>query len=185
MRRLDTLLAAGTAWAGLVLGHGLTYLLAYPAASERQVHLTATGHAWLGPAVLSLGAAIPAVLVATAVRAARSRTAALGGLLPVLAVAQAGAFLAVEVAERGLDVGGALADPAVVLGLVVQVAVATAAWFVLASVTTVVAAVSARPTRHPRARPRAPRPAASRIPAPRSAFLVRARRRAPPAPLPA
>lgn len=183
MRRRDALVAAGIAWAGLILGHSLTYLLAYPSASERRTHLLATGHAWLGPAALSVGAVIPALLVLAAARAVRTGAAAPGRLLPWLAPAQVGAFLIVEVVERGPDLGGALADPAVLLGVVVQVAVAAAAWLVVWAVTTVVVAAARHPARPRRARSRGPRPAAGRLAAPRLIFLVRTRRRAPPTPL--
>jgi hypothetical protein len=185
VRRRDALLAAGAAWAGLILGHGLTYLLAYPGASDRQVHLLATGHRWLGPAILSLGAAIPAVLVVAAARAVRTGRAAPRRLLPWLALAQVSAFLAIEVAERGLDLAGALGDPAVLLGVVVQVAVAAAAWLVFAAVSSVVATVAGRSVGHHRAAARASLPGSITIPRSRATLLVRARRRAPPASLPA
>ncbi len=184
MRRRDALVAAGIAWAGLVLGHSLTYLLAYPSASARRTHLLATGHAWLGPAALSVGAAIPALLVVAAARAVRTGAAARGRLLPWLALAQVGAFLIVEVVERGPDLGAALADPAVLLGVVVQVAVAAAAWLVVWAVTSVVVVAARHPARPRRARAR-PRSTAGRLSAPRLIFLIRTRRRAPPSPLPA
>jgi hypothetical protein len=111
------------AWIGLVVGHVGAYALAYPSAGDRHAHLLLTGHGWMGPAMLSLGAAIPAVLAVAAVRAAR------GGPMPVrltaarLAGAQVLAFLFVEVAERHTDVAAALSDPAVLTGVVVQIVV--------------------------------------------------------------
>lgn len=177
------LVAAGAAWAGLVLGHALSYLLAYPSGPERHVQLLATGHRWLGPAVLSLGAAVPAVLVAAASRAVRTGASSPRGLLPRLAAVQTAAFLAIEVAERGFDLAWALTDPAVLLGLVIQVAVAAAATLVLGTVTAAVRLATRHPRRPTRDEQRPRRPGPGTAPVVRPAFLVRARRRAPPIPL--
>jgi hypothetical protein len=181
VRRRDGVIAAGTAWAGLVLGHLLAYGLAYPAEVARRAHLTETGHGWLDIVALSLLAVIPAVLVLTAVRAVHGRA---GGVTWArLAALQVPAFLLIEVVERGASVGQAFSDPAVLLGLGLQLLVAAVAALVLRILARVVVSASTRLGAS------APRSAPNRLPealdllAPHLVRLVRARRRAPPAPI--
>jgi hypothetical protein len=181
MRRKDGLIVAGTAWAGLVLGHLLAYAVAYPGEAARSSHLAGTGHGWLDVVTLSLLAVIPAVLALTAVRSLRGGSR--GTTWVRLAALQVPAFLMIEVAERGASFDRAFSDPAVLIGLVVQVVVAAVAPLLLRGFSRAVAAVAARV--------RSPRAAAATAPAvapldlspPHLVRLVRSRRRAPPLPI--
>jgi hypothetical protein len=173
-------IAAGTAWAGLVLGHLLAYAVAYPDDGIRQAHLAATGHGWLDLVTLSLLAVIPAVVVLTSASALRGRPA--GVTWSRIAALQVPAFLLIEVAERGSAIGGAFSDPAVLLGIAVQLVVAAAAALLLRAVAAiVVAAVRTRRVRTP-ART-APPPVLHHLVPPYLVHLVRSRRRAPPVPI--
>jgi hypothetical protein len=181
VRRRDALIAAGTAWAGLVLGHLLAYTLAYPGEAARRSHLAGTGHGWLDVVTLSLLAVVPAVLALTAIR---SLSAGSRGTTWIrLAALQVPAFLLIEVAERGASFDRALTDPAVLLGLAVQVVVAAVAALLLRGFSRAVAAVAARfgPSRAPSTT--APAVAAPDLAPPHLVRLVRARRRAPPLPI--
>jgi hypothetical protein len=181
VRRRDALIAAGTAWAGLVLGHLLAYALAYPGEAARRSHLAGTGHGWLDVVTLSLLAVVPAVLALTAIR---SLSAGSRGTTWIrLAALQVPAFLLIEVAERGASFDRALTDPAVLLGLAVQVVVAAVAALLLRGFSRTVAAVAARrrPSRAPSAT--APAVAAPDVEPPHLVRLVRSRRRAPPLPI--
>jgi hypothetical protein len=173
--RRDTALAALTAWTAMILGHLLAYVVAYPDDRTRHLHLALTGHAWMGLAVASLAATIPALLVLQAIRATRDRPGGPVSWLPRLVVAQAVGFVLVELVERHLSLVEMATDPAVLLGLVAQVLVALVAATVLHAFGRAVVAVASRsrhpPIRDPRAR--------------RLSHLIRARRRAPPLSLPA
>jgi hypothetical protein len=178
VHRRDGLIAAGTAWAGLVLGHLLAYALAYPGQAARRAHLAETGHGWLDVVTLSLLAVVPAVIALTVVRSLRD------GFTPTtwtrLAALQVPAFLLIEVAERGASFDRALTDPAVLLGLALQLVVAAVAALLLRGFSQAVAAVAAS-VRPSRARPaRAPARPAPDLAPPHLLRLVRARRRAPP-----
>jgi len=102
--------------AGLFVGHLLVYRLIAPNALQRAVLLASTGHAYLPPA-LAAGAAlagmgaIASFLLAfrRGQGAVRSRRSTLVWALLLPAVAQAGAFVVLEVAERllsGVPLGG-------------------------------------------------------------------------------
>jgi hypothetical protein len=180
VRRRDGVIAAGTAWAGLVLGHLLAYALAYPEKGARRAHLAATGHGWLDLVSLSLLAVIPAVLLLTTASAIRGRPAVTAWSR--LAALQVPAFLLIELAERGSAIGGAFSDPAVLLGMVLQLVVAGVAALLLRGFAVLVAAVARR--RHSRERIEGPdSPAMPRLAPPHLLRLVRARRRAPPVPI--
>jgi len=115
-------LARGLAAGGVVGGHALAYALAYPVAEARHAHLHETGHHGF-PLLLVAGlAAAGAVLALTFVRAARRE-----GTPPpfrMLLHLQVGLFLWLELGERGFDLAKAGADPAVVLGVALQVVLA-------------------------------------------------------------
>ncbi len=174
------MIAAGTAWAGLVIGHLLAYALAYPEEGTRRAHLAATGHGWLDIVSLSLLAVIPAVLLLTTEGAIRRRPAVTGWSR--LAALQVPAFLLIELAERGSAIGGAFTDPAVLLGLVLQLVVAGVAALLLRGFSVLVAAV-ARPRQARERAERARFPALPQIASPHLVRLVRSRRRAPPLPI--
>lgn len=105
--------------AGLFVGHLLVYRLIAPNALQRAVLLASTGHAYLPPA-LAGGAALAGMgAAASFLLAFRRGRAAAGGpwgrrspllwSLVLPAVAQAGAFVVLEVAERllsGIPLGG-------------------------------------------------------------------------------
>jgi hypothetical protein len=143
VRRSSAFVAAGAAWVGLVAGHVVAYAVAYPSGAVRHAHLLLTGHGWMGPALLSLAATIPAVIAAAAVRTARAGPVATGPTAIRLAAVQVPAFLLVEMAERH-DLGAALADPAVLAGLALQVVIAGALALLLAGFTRAVALVVSR-----------------------------------------
>jgi hypothetical protein len=174
------MVAGLAAWIGLVLGHVASYALAYPSGQTRHAHLLLTGHGWMGPALVSLAAAIPAVLAVAAARSARIGPLILRPLATRLTGAQIAAFLLVEVAERHADLGRALSDPAVLVGVVVQALVAVALALLLSGFTRGVVAVVRR--RH-RARilTRLPSQPAVQLLVPHPlALLAVPRRRAPP-----
>jgi hypothetical protein len=180
VRRRDGVIAAGTAWAGLVLGHLLAYALAYPEEGTRRAHLAATGHGWLDLVSLSLLAVIPAVLLLMTAGAIRGRPAVTAWSR--LAALQVPAFLLIELAERGSAIGGAFSDPAVLLGMVLQLVVAGVAALLLRGFAVLAAAVARR--RHSRERTEgAGSPALPPLAPSHLLRLVRARRRAPPVPI--
>jgi hypothetical protein len=178
VRRRELLIVAATAWAGMVLAHVLAYALAYPAAAHRDAHLLATGHGWLPAALASLLGVVPVAVALTAVRALRSSGRPLSTRW--LAAIQVAGYLVVEVAERGLDMAAAIADPAVLAGIAVQVVVAGLASLALRGVTRTTRALAQRRRRVPRPDRITPRPAPGAAPATGLTFLLGARRRAPP-----
>lgn len=186
MRRSAILLSVAAAWVGVVAGHIVAYLLAYPSAGPRHAHLVVTGHSWTGVATASLLAVIPVVLLAVAGLAVRARDPWSGSSLAFRLVAiQVPAFALIEVMERQWSVGGTAADPAVFIGLVLQPLIAVLAAWILDLLRRAVRAVVAHLLRSRRvARPSFPRPVLGQI-RPRHRLLIAARRRAPPLPLPA
>jgi hypothetical protein len=174
------MVAGLAAWVGLVLGHVASYALAYPSGQARHAHLLLTGHGWMGPALVSLAAAVPAVLAVAAARSARHGPLAVRPLATRLLGVQILAFLLVEVAERHADLGRALSDPAVLVGVVVQALVAVAVAALLSGFTRGVVAVVRR-RRRARLLTRPDSQPASQLRAPhRPALLASPRRRAPP-----
>jgi hypothetical protein len=173
-------LTVAIAWVGVVVGHLAAYLLTYPNQAIRHVHLTITGHTWLGLAMASLVALIPVVALSVVVRAVRTGTAGPGGALRLAAI-QVPAFALVEVIERG-SLPGAATDPAVFVGLALQVVFAVlGAWLV--EVLGRVALAMARRVAGPHLRARsAPPPLRRTVPFPRPCSLFPTRRRAPPLP---
>jgi hypothetical protein len=172
-------IAAGTAWAGLVIGHLLAYGLAYPEEGTRRAHLAATGHGWLDLATLSVLALIPAVLILTSFSGLRGRAPTSTWMR--LSALQVPAFLLIEVAERGTAVGEAFSDPAVLLGVGVQVLVAALAALLLRAVTAIMVA-AAGPRVRTQSEPISP-PALPELAPSHLVRLVRSRRRAPPLPI--
>jgi hypothetical protein len=127
----STAATLGVAGVGLVLGHWLAYALDTPHAPARDEMLRATGHGYL-PFLIQvalLGAAIGlAGLFAARVRR-REGPGAFTRDAARLAAVQAGAFVAMEAAERLLS-GASLHDlthgPLLAIGLGAQLAVAVA-----------------------------------------------------------
>jgi hypothetical protein len=179
VRRSGIVLTIAFAWVGVVVGHLVAYLLTYPSQAVRHVHLTLTGHSWTGLATGSLLAAVPVILLAVTIRALRSSPAPHGPALAIrLAAIQIPAFALIEVLERG-SVTEAATDPAVFVGLVVQVVLAVLAAWLLGVLTKAVLAVAGR-VRGPRRRASSPStPTLDEVP-PRLDRLLPSRRRAPP-----
>jgi hypothetical protein len=116
---------SGLAWGGTIMGHLLSYLLAYPDGPARTGHLAATGHGSFQVAGLTAAAALAIGAGLTVLRALRPRSSfVLRRLALTLAAIQLPAFAFLEMAERGFDPAAAFGDPAVLLGLVLQPVVA-------------------------------------------------------------
>jgi hypothetical protein len=127
----------GAAFGGVVLGHWLSYLLAMPGAGIRGEVLAATGHAYWLTALKQAVVLVVVSLAAIALRQVRLvRTqeppdhAGPGSLALRLVGLQVVGFLALEVTERvvaGAPISSLLAHHVLVLGLLVQVVVASSA----------------------------------------------------------
>lgn len=121
----------GFAVAGLLLGHTLSYLLAVPDPSHRDVVLRTTGHAYLPAAaqlaVLLLLAGVAAIVVRSwsgRREAAGERCASLAGLLAGI---QATAFVGQEILERLISrspLSELVHDHVLVTGVGVQILIA-------------------------------------------------------------
>jgi hypothetical protein len=112
---------------GLVLGHLMAYALAYPSAEQRAHHLHHTGHETFSMLTMAALLLLPVALGFAAVGGLRSGD----GVRPTvrrlalrLAALQCAAFLAVELTERGLHLTATVTDPAVLVGVAIQVPVA-------------------------------------------------------------
>jgi hypothetical protein len=167
--RSTALVLAGVA--GVVLAHGLDYLLVLRSPAHRAAELAATGHGWWSSAVgAALGAGCLALAMATAGgasgavfrRAARSTIRSARCDIGWVALWQVGIFAALEVVER-LGAHRSPVElvhgPLFAIGVVLQVAVAVAVVVALqalerAGATVTDAVLSARRGRGP-ARPRA------------------------------
>lgn len=124
----------GTAAAGVVIGHWISYRLAVPDTHLRHHVLLASGHGqWL--VVVKLAVAIALAGIVTLAARFASRTAPSGGADALswavcrLAIVQAAAFTGMEAVERvfsGAPVAGMFAHHLFLLGLAVQLLVACA-----------------------------------------------------------
>lgn len=171
---------AGIASAGVVVGHCLAYLLAYPPAAARTAHLSSTGHGSFDRLlpIAAVGALLATILLA--------RRALAGGDAPPaaataarLAAIQLPAFALLEIAERGSSWTAAATDPAVVVGLMLQVLLAIGSALLVAPFVRVVRRIAGRRARRPDP-VRALLPSRTRRLTGRAPHLARARRRAPP-----
>jgi hypothetical protein len=181
LRRADSIALVGVAWGGVVLGHLLTYFLVYPSSPARAGHLADTGHGSFELAILSLVAAVPLALGLMTRRALGSRwTFSTKGTLISLAGIQLAAFALLEYAERHFSLTAALSDPAVQLGLAVQVLIAALLTVALALFVRVVRLVVARLRPLPVSRREAKRLLHREDPFTRAVFLNAIRLRAPP-----
>ena len=101
--RLRGLPVFGTAMAGLMLGHTLSYLIAVPDPHQRQFVLEQTGHGYL-PALTQVTLMVAVAAIAALVARAFGRRAECTETFPAvartLAVIQVCAFVAQEVLER-------------------------------------------------------------------------------------
>jgi hypothetical protein len=179
--RIRVLIIGGIAWSGVVLGHLVAYLVAYPGEAERSAHLAQTGHGSFPLLLISALAAIPAILSLLAVRVIRGdRTRPLLPTAVLLAAIQVPAFLAMEFFERGMSFDRMVLEPAVLGGLVIQVLVAVISALLVKTFARAVVALTSRLWRLSRQAP-----AKLLAPAPdhrpqRLVFLISARHRAPP-----
>lgn len=175
---------AGLAAGGAVLGHALAYALVFPGASERHAHLAATGHGAFHLVAVAVCPVVGVALFALCLRAVRARPLpSVGGTAAALAALQSALFLLAESAERGFDLVPIASDPAVRLGLLLQVVLAVALAFVLSLLERTVRLVAARIRRDDLRAPAgpSPRPAATELSLRPEDRLSTAPRRAPPA----
>ena len=158
--RLRGLPVFGTAMAGLMLGHTISYLIAVPDPHQRQFVLEQTGHGYMPEltqfTMMVIVAAIAAVVARTLGRG-EERAETFPALARTLAAVQVSAFVGQEVLERlvahaPLHTLGH--DHVLATGVVVQVALA----FVAARVLLWIAHVSARLAIGWTVRPPLPRP---------------------------
>jgi hypothetical protein len=165
---------------GIVAGHALAYALAYPIRAVRDAHLEQTGHDGFPVLLLAGLLASSAAILWLGIRSIRHAPASPSAW--ALMSLQVPAFALLELAERGFDPAAFAGDPAVLLGVLLQVVLA----FAIAAVARGAVAVGSllgrsvpRPARMPRpivpphlAEPATPDPIAFGL------------RRAPPAPSP-
>jgi len=130
--RASTRRTVGLAIASLavVVGHRLAYELAFPDASLRAAALRSAGHGYLAfltdVAILCAGAGAAATILSRITRPERP-TPRLAHLLPRLALAQAGAFVGMELVERLVaraPLGSVAANGLLPIGVAVQLALA-------------------------------------------------------------
>jgi hypothetical protein len=166
---------------GIVAGHALAYALAYPIRAVRGAHLEQTGHDGFPVLLLAGLLASGAAILWLGIRSIRHAPASPSRW--ALLSLQVPAFALLELAERGFDPGAFAGDPAVMLGVLMQVVFA----FVIAAIARGAVAVGARLGRP------APRPASTPQPIVPPRLVEPATpdpiafglRRAPPAPSPA
>jgi hypothetical protein len=128
----------GAAAAGLLLGHALAYLIAIPDPHQRAFALQRAGHAYLpalDQAVMMLAiAGVATVIVRAFSQTREAGSERFGRVAALLVVVQTSAFACQEVLERllsGASLGELAHDHILVIGLIVQVVVATLAAGVL------------------------------------------------------
>jgi hypothetical protein len=176
--------------AGLLLGHTVSYALAVPDPHHRDVILSGTGHDYLpaaGEAALILAlAGIAALLVRACSASGRGVPEGFAPLARLLAAVQVGAFAGQEVLERlvtGSPLGDLVHHHVLVVGVVVQVAVAiggAAALRWLARLTSRIVQAASAP-RAPLPRPAASAPLVTTPDRPRGRVVAHPRtERAPP-----
>jgi hypothetical protein len=177
--RLRIVVIAGLAWSGMVLGHLLAYRLVYPAAHERVGHLLVTGHGGLPLWAVCAIACAPAVLMTTAALVIFGRGVA-GPTALWLAAIQLPSFGLMELAERGFMLDELFGDPAFLVGLALQVAIALLASALLVVVTRAIRLLVPREWGRLPAPRVLPMPAARSRRTRRAPFLSSLRLRAPP-----
>lgn len=176
---LSRLWLGGLALFGIVAGHWLAFWFAAPDPHEHSELLASTGHEyWSMGVAVALGALIAAAFGFTANVARRRRqeyglTGTFAFAAPRLALLQTSGFLLLEAGERAMVHGGIdhlLAEPVVIAGLGLQLAVALVAAAILALVALTVRVLLDRAPRRPAARGGVlPRPARSLL---RSSFQL-------------
>ena len=122
----------GIAVAGMVLGHFVTYLIAFPQQHHRDLVLQVTGHDYLSAfthaaLVLAMAGAV-AIVVRACNTPERGSVSTFASLAGTLALVQVSAFVGQEVLERvvaGAPLGD-LGSPLLAIGVIAQVTVAVA-----------------------------------------------------------
>lgn len=113
---------AGMAWGGVVAGHLLAYAVAHPHPAIRHEQLAVTGHGSFHAMLLLAALSSGLGLASAGVRSLRGRAVPRGSSTAlVLAAIQIPAFALMDLAERGFSLSSFVTDPAVPLGLVLQV----------------------------------------------------------------
>jgi hypothetical protein len=163
----------------MVAGHLLAYALVYPRSDHRMEHLAATGHGTLPLHAICALSCAPAVVAVVAVLRLRGRATPSPNARWLAAIQMLG-FGLVESVERGSSAASILAEPAFLLGLVLQVVIALLAAWLVRVVTRAVSMLVARPDPNGKAPLRTLSPARGTARAVRFAFLVCSPRRAPP-----
>lgn len=158
--RLRGLPVFGTAMAGLMLGHTLSYLIAVPDPHQRQFLLEQTGHGYM-PALtqvtLMVAVAAVAALVVRAFGRRVEHTETFPALARTLAVVQVCAFVGQEVLERLVahaPLHSLGTDHVLLTGVAIQVAIAIVAARVLVWVARAATRIASATT----VRPALPRP---------------------------
>jgi hypothetical protein len=181
MTRIRLLVIGGLAWSGVVLGHLVAYVVTFPAEAERAAYLASTGHGSFPILLVSAVAAIPAVLSLVAVRVIRGeRSPSFLSTTVWLTGFQVLAFLAMEFFERGMAFEHALLEPALLVGLVIQVLVAATSALLIKTVFSALKALVAQVCDVPRLAPVRSLPPPTDPPLTRFEFLISTPRRAPP-----
>lgn len=160
-RLVDRMGWAGSALAGAVVGHFLTYLVAFVTPHSRQAALDESGHSYWSLAIataVAVGVWSAAVLVLRRFRDGDREPLPDRGLVRSarrLAILQVTLFVCLEVGERlaaGAPLRGLIGHDLLPLGLVLQVLVALGLALMLRALATVVEIV-ARALEAPRPRP--------------------------------
>jgi hypothetical protein len=167
----------------MVAGHLLAYTLVYPQPHHRVEHLAATGHGALPLHAICALACAPAMITVVAILRLRRREAP-RPTARWLAAIQILGFVLVESVERGSSAGSLLGDPAFLLGLVLQAAIALLAAGLVRLVTRAVSRLASRPQANGKAPRQFPSPARGAVRADPLTFLVSSPRRAPPVAVP-
>src|SRR5437764_13285533 len=143
--RARRFLPLAAAAAGVVLAHAVDYALLYPDPAQRSHALAATGHSYW-PAAVAVAVVLGACAVGlTIARGACQRAIPLPSI-PRLAAGQMALFATIEVVERvgaGVSPLTLLHGPHLVVGLVLQAAVAGVAVLVVSWVERVAARIAA------------------------------------------
>ncbi|MDQ4096146.1 MAG: hypothetical protein M3174_08090 [Actinomycetota bacterium] len=135
------------AFAGVVAGHSLAFFLEAPHHHHREELLEATGHGnWWIAIALGLALFLASLALFVGRRVASSRQGRRGFVRRVtyrMAPLQIGAFILLEALERwgARDLSGLLGERVILIGVVVQVAVAAVAALLLLLVARVVGAL--------------------------------------------
>jgi hypothetical protein len=159
VRYTNRIVLLGTlAFAGAVAGHGLAYFASHPHAPQRSAVLAGTGHGSFGRLVaLATGTGLVA-LVALALRARHHEAIRFTWLASRLVPLQVAIFAFLELAERGFDPARTAADPAVLVGLLVQVVVGLGTALLARGVESIARSIRSGSLPTPRAPARLPRP---------------------------